>query len=70
MTGLTFVPSSEPQFRRVAVLAGPGISLVVQLVPERKKEKNRVHLDIEVADVEAGLTQVEGLGGRLVPSSQ
>ncbi|MBI3744366.1 MAG: VOC family protein [Chloroflexi bacterium] len=64
VTGYAFGPSIEPQFRRTAV--APGLSFVLQLVPEKKKTlKNRAHLDIEVPDLEAALKQVEVLGGRL-----
>jgi predicted enzyme related to lactoylglutathione lyase len=41
---------------------GPGIAL--QRVPEPKRGKNRVHLDIEVDDVDAATDRVEALGGR------
>lgn len=66
VTGLTFGKSVEPQFRRATVLPGSGISLVLQQVPEAKSMKNRVHPDVEVADLEQALKQVKALGGRLV----
>ena len=37
--------------------------LAFQLVPERKTIKNRVHLDVEVADLEAATAAVEAIGG-------
>lgn len=37
--------------------------LVFQQVPEPRLGKNRVHLDVEVDDVDAGVRQVVALGG-------
>jgi predicted enzyme related to lactoylglutathione lyase len=48
-------------------LASPphgGISLIVQRVPEEKTVKNRLHVDIEVADLEEATREIERLGGR------
>jgi predicted enzyme related to lactoylglutathione lyase len=42
--------------------AGP--KLLLQLVPEDKATKNRMHLDIETPDIEAIAARLEGLGGR------
>ena len=67
VTGYTFGPSFQSNFRRAAIV--PGISLVLQQVPEEKALlKNRLHLDIEVSDIDHALEQVEALGGRLVRS--
>jgi len=38
--------------------------LTFQRVPEPKMTKVRIHLDVEVDDIEAGRKQVESLGGR------
>jgi predicted enzyme related to lactoylglutathione lyase len=38
--------------------------LVLQQVPEPKVGKNRVHIDIEVADIEAEAARLEQLGAR------
>ena len=65
LTGYEFGPSFTPQCR-ATVMPESGIRLVLQQVPETKVVKNRVHLDIEVPDLEQALTQVETLGGRLV----
>jgi predicted enzyme related to lactoylglutathione lyase len=37
-----------------------------QRVPEAKSVKNRLHLDVEVADLDAAVARVEGLGGTVV----
>jgi predicted enzyme related to lactoylglutathione lyase len=38
-----------------------------QRVPERKAVKNRLHLDVEVEDVDEAQAKVEALGGRRLP---
>lgn len=42
--------------------AGP--RLLLQQVAEPRAGKNRMHLDLDVADVEAEVTRLEGLGAR------
>lgn len=51
-------------------IAGDGPHLAFQLVPEPKQVKNRMHLDIRVADLEAGRERVEELGGREIGRHQ
>jgi len=38
--------------------------VLLQRVPEAKSVKNRMHLDIEVSDVEAEVARLEALGAR------
>ena len=38
--------------------------LLLQKVPEPKSGKNRMHLDIHVADIETEATRLEGLGAK------
>jgi predicted enzyme related to lactoylglutathione lyase len=40
-----------------------GIGLILQHVPEKKWNKNRVHLDLRVKDFDAALIRVQELGG-------
>jgi predicted enzyme related to lactoylglutathione lyase len=40
----------------------PGPKLLLQRVPEPKTTKNRMHLDIETADIDAEAARLEGLG--------
>ena len=42
--------------------------LLLQGVPEGKTVKNRMHLDIEVGDIEAEAVRLEALGARRVAS--
>jgi predicted enzyme related to lactoylglutathione lyase len=38
-------------------------TLLLQKVPERHKEKNRVHIDLDVPDLDAAVSRVRDLGG-------
>ena len=42
----------------------PGPKLLLQQVPEAKTVKNRMHLDIDAADIEAEAARLEALGAR------
>ncbi|TCR15097.1 hypothetical protein EV578_11828 [Streptomyces sp. BK205] len=42
--------------------AGGGPRLWFQLVPEGKRVKNRVHLDLRAADLDAEIERLSGLG--------
>src|SRR5262245_45825812 len=44
----------------------PGPKLLLQKVPEGKSGKNRMHLDIDVADIEAEAKRLEALGASRV----
>jgi predicted enzyme related to lactoylglutathione lyase len=49
----------------VALGPGPGvIKFVLQGVPETKPGKNRMHLDLWVADIEAEAARLEAIGAR------
>ena len=45
---------------------GAGPRLLFNVVPETKTVKNRVHLDLNVADMEAEVQRLVGLGARKV----
>jgi predicted enzyme related to lactoylglutathione lyase len=47
-------------------LSGDRPGLVLQTVPEKAVEKNRVHLDLEVADVAGTVARAEQLGASRV----
>lgn len=44
-----------------------GMVVSFQRVPEPKTSKNRLHLDVEVDDVDAAQASIERLGGRHLP---
>jgi predicted enzyme related to lactoylglutathione lyase len=48
----------------------PGPKLLLQRVPEAKAVKNRMHLDIETADIETEAVRLEALGARRVQDDQ
>jgi predicted enzyme related to lactoylglutathione lyase len=48
----------------------PGPKLLLQQVPEPKAAKNRMHLDIEVQDIESEAKRLEGLGAQRVQADQ
>jgi predicted enzyme related to lactoylglutathione lyase len=65
---LGFEPSGEhrddPGWATLGSRSGPTPRLTFQRVPESKSAKVRIHLDVQVDDIEAGRQQVENLGGQ------
>ena len=57
-----YEPRSSDDDHVYLTAADGAFGLFMQKVPERRTEKNRLHLDIEVADVDAAVTEVVGLG--------
>jgi predicted enzyme related to lactoylglutathione lyase len=49
--------------------SGSRPKLLLQRVSEAKSSKNRMHLDIEVADVDAEVARLEGIGARRAEDS-
>jgi predicted enzyme related to lactoylglutathione lyase len=54
----------DPNWATVGSLSGQLPRLTFQRVPESKATKVRIHLDVQVDDIDAGRRQVEELGGR------
>ena len=54
---------SDPGWVYLGARGEPQPRLVFQPVPESKVAKNRLHLDVEVDDIEDGIAQVVTLGG-------
>ena len=46
----------------------PGPKLLLQRVPEEKSGKNRMHLDIEVADIQSMASRLEEIGAERLRS--
>ncbi len=63
LLGCEFGPSFEPTFRRAQLPSG--VALVLQLRPDPKGTRDRVHVDVEVDDIDAALVRVEAIGGVL-----
>ncbi|HEY2172566.1 MAG TPA: VOC family protein [Mycobacteriales bacterium] len=55
---------SEPDWRDLAPLGTGGPVLSFQRVPDRKQDKNRLHLDFEVADLTRAAARTRALGAR------
>jgi uncharacterized protein YndB with AHSA1/START domain len=60
-------PAPEDPFVGLADPRGEGPELGFQRVPEPKSGKNRLHLDLHVADVPAEVARLEALGARKAP---
>lgn len=55
---------SEQNWATVGSRSGQLPRLTFQRVPEPKVDKVRIHLDVQVDDIDTGRKQVEELGGR------
>jgi predicted enzyme related to lactoylglutathione lyase len=54
----------DPTWATVGSRSGDVPRLTFQRVPEPKSGKVRIHLDVQVDDIDAGRRRVEDLGGR------
>lgn len=61
---LTNEHGDDLNWATVGSRAGQFPRLTFQRVPEPKTTKVRIHLDVQVADINEGRNQVEALGGR------
>ena len=64
--GIEVKHRSGDQFAWMSRLGEGGPSLAFQKVPETKAGKNRLHLDLHVADLDAAQSRIEELGGSKV----
>lgn len=58
---LGYTPETDP----TVLVDGPGPTLCFQLVPEPKRAKNRVHLDVETNERRAEVERLVALGGTI-----
>lgn len=56
------VTQTEDDWRDLSALGEGGPVLSLQQVPERKRGKNRLHLDLEITDFDAAVTRADELG--------
>ena len=61
-------PASEGSYRSLQPESGAGIDVLLQRVPEVKREKNRLHLDLRTPDLEAEVGRVLEVGATLLTS--
>lgn len=57
---------SSGRYQQLLPPDGDGVELLLQRVPEAKTGKNRMHLDLRVADLDAEVARLEKLGARRV----
>jgi hypothetical protein len=62
LASLGLTPETDP----TVAVDGPGPTLFFQQVPEHKRSKNRLHLDIDVADRAAQVEQLTARGATVV----
>ena len=55
-------------YRSLQPESGAGIDVLLQLVPDVKDQKNRLHLDLRTPDLDAEVRRVLGLGATLLTS--
>jgi predicted enzyme related to lactoylglutathione lyase len=61
-------PASTGPYRGLQPESGAGIEVLLQQVPEGKRDKNRLHLDLRTPDLEAEVSRVLELGATLLTS--
>ncbi len=64
--GFTAGPATGGTYRTLLPEGGQGIELLLQQVRDDKRQKNRMHLDLRTADMEAEVGRVIDLGATLV----
>jgi predicted enzyme related to lactoylglutathione lyase len=64
--GFTASRATTGPYRSLVPADGDGIEVLLQRVGEEKEQKNRLHLDLRTADLDAEVDRVLGLGATLV----
>ncbi|MBV9205327.1 MAG: VOC family protein [Actinobacteria bacterium] len=59
-------PATNGPYRSLTPKSGVGIDVLLQRVPDVKRQKNRVHLDLRTPDLAAEVHRVLGLGATLL----
>jgi predicted enzyme related to lactoylglutathione lyase len=60
--------AGSDRYRGLQPESGAGIDVLLQRVPDVKRQKNRLHLDLRTPDLEAEVGRVVGLGATLLTS--
>jgi predicted enzyme related to lactoylglutathione lyase len=66
--GYTPGSASTGRYRSLQPESGVGIDVLLQRVPDVKRQKNRLHLDLRTPDLEAEVRRVVDLGATLLTS--
>jgi predicted enzyme related to lactoylglutathione lyase/uncharacterized protein YciI len=64
--GYTMRASGSTTYRTLVPSGGRGIEVLLQRVPETKRGKNRLHLDLRTADLAGEITRAVGLGATVL----
>jgi predicted enzyme related to lactoylglutathione lyase len=64
--GFTAGRATPGPYRSLIPAGGQGIEVLLQRVPDDKRQKNRLHLDLRTADMDAEVSRILGLGATLV----
>jgi predicted enzyme related to lactoylglutathione lyase len=60
--------AGSDRYRGLQPESGAGIDVLLQWVPDIKRQKNRLHLDLRTPDLETEVGRVVGLGATLLTS--
>lgn len=66
--GYTAGLATTGPYSSLTPVSGAGIDLLLQRVPDVKRQKNRLHLDLRTPDLAAEVDRVLGLGATLLTS--
>jgi predicted enzyme related to lactoylglutathione lyase len=61
-------PSASGHYQNLVPASGEGVEVLLQQVPDQKRGKNHVHLDLRTQDLEPEVARILGLGAILVTS--
>lgn len=64
--GYVAEPGSSGRYRRLTPADGTGFELLLQQVPDVKTTKNRMHVDLRVADLDDEVARVRAFGARRI----
>jgi predicted enzyme related to lactoylglutathione lyase len=64
--GFTAGRATTGPYRSLMPAGGQGIEVLLQRVPDDKRQKNRLHLDLRTADMDAEVSRILALGATLL----
>ena len=64
--GFTAGRATTGPYRSLIPAGGQGIELLLQRVPDDKRQKNRLHLDLRTADMDTEVSRILALGATLL----
>ena len=64
--GFTASRATTGPYRSLIPAGGQGIEVLLQRVPDDKRQKNRLHLDLRTADMDTEVSRILALGATLL----